>query len=156
MMIPTSMAHLVGKGKMQGEMVVCDFPMLSMVMVDLQNDLTRTAAEYAEVRSIPNYMRHMVGDVQICPKEKMVVVGGKERKALISHQWVLYPLVSDQEKTTVRGGKKYAKRQVSGYMERYFGTCPVVEVAKKTKADSGKHTTLMRIVDDDEEILRLR
>lgn len=135
-------------------MVVCDFPMLSMVMVDLQNDLTRTAAEYAEVRSIPNYMRHMVGDVQICPKEKMVVVGGKERKAIISHQWVLYPLVSDQEKRTVRGGKKYVKRQVSGYMERYFGTCPVVEVAKKTKADSGKHTTLMRIVDDDEEILR--
>ena len=152
--IPTYMERFVGKGKMEGDLVLYDFPMLSMVMVDLQNDLTRTAAEYAEVRSIPNYMRHMVGDVQICPKEKMVVVGGKERKAIISHQWVLYPLVSDQEKRTVRGGKKYVKRQVSGYMERYFGTCPVVEVAKKTKADSGKHTTLMRIVDDDEEILR--
>jgi hypothetical protein len=96
----------------------------------------------------------MVGDVQICPKEKMVVVGGKERKALISHQWVLYPLVSDQEKRTVRGGKKYVKRQVSGYMERYFGTFPVVEVAKKVEASARKHKTSIRIIDDDEEILR--
>jgi hypothetical protein len=155
MRIPTSMAHLVGKGKMEGELVPWDFPMLSMVLVNLQNDQTRGAAEYAELTSIPTYMEHMVGNVQICTKEKTRAVDGKERRATISYQWVLYPLISDQEKVTVRGGKKYVKRQVSAYMERYFGTGPVVANQKTDKKSAPKHKTRMRFIDEEEEYLRI-
>lgn len=148
------MVHLAGKGKMEGETIVYDFPMLSMVMVNLQNDQTRGAVDYNEVTSIPAYMRHLVGNVKICPRVKTIVVAGKERRASVSYQWVLYPLLSDQEKVTVRGGKKYVKRQVSGFMERYFGTGPMVETKKKVETGTKKHKTLIRIIDDDEEILR--
>jgi hypothetical protein len=153
--IPTSMAHLVGRGKMEGELVPWDYPMLSMVLVNLQNDQTRGAADYAEVTSIPAYMKHMVGNVQICAKDKTVVVGGEVRRARAPAQWVLYPLLSDQEKVTVKGGKKYVKRQVSGYMERYFGTGPVVETKKTSKKSAPKHKTRMRFIDEEEEYLRI-
>jgi hypothetical protein len=155
MRIPTSMAHLVGKGKMEGELVTWDYPMLSMVLVNLQNDQTRGAAEYAELTSIPAYMKHMVGNVQICTKEKTRIVDGKERRVCVSYQWVLYSLISDQEKVTVKGGKKYVKRQVSGYMERYFGTGPVVANPKTDKKSAPKHKTRMRFIDEEEEYLRI-
>ncbi len=148
------MAHLVGKGKMEGELVPWDYPMLSMVLINLQNDQTRGAADYAELTSIPAYMEHLVGNVQICPREKTIVVGGKERRTSVSYQWVLYPLISDQEKVTVRGGKKYIKQQVSGYMERYFGTGPVVANPKTSKTHGKKHKTRLRIIDEEEEYLR--
>lgn len=149
------MAHLVGKGKMEGELVPWDYPMLSMVLVNLQNDQTRGAAEYAELTSIPAYMEHLVGNVQICPREKTIVVGGKERRTSVSYQWVLYPLISDQEKVTVKVGKKYVKRQVSGYMERYFGTSPVVADQKAHKTSAKKHKTRMRFIDEEEEYLKV-
>lgn len=154
MRIPTAMVHLVGKGNMEGELVKWDFPMLSMVMVNLQNDQARGAADYAELTSIPEYMKRMVGGVKIWKKEKTVIVGGKERNVRSSAQWVLYPLISDQEKETVKDGKRYVKRQVSGYMERYFGTDQVVADLKKGKKGVERCKTKMRIVDEEEEYLR--
>lgn len=141
---------------MSGDLVPYDYPMLSMVMVDLQNDQTRGAAEYAELRSMPAYMKHMVGDVQICTRTETMVVGGKTRKTTIAHQWVLYPLISDQEKVTFRGGKRYVKRQISGYMEKYCGMGAMVATPKPHKKVEGKRKIRIRIVDDDEEVISLR
>lgn len=135
MKIPTCMERFVGPGEMGGDLQIFDYPLLSMVMVNLQNDQARGAGDYAELTSMPEYMRHLCGDVKICPSIKTHIVNGQERRVRSSGCWVLYPMISDQEKVTVRRGTRYDKAQVSRYIERYF--------------------TPMEMDEDEEEVLKL-
>jgi hypothetical protein len=153
--IPTYMERFVGPGDMSDKTIVYDYPMLSMIMVNLQNDQTRGAADYSELKVMPKYMKHLVGNVKISKKEKTVVVCGKERRVRAPAQWVLYPLISDQVKITTVGGKRYAKRQVSTFIEKYFSPSKVDEDQVDPVAVKAKPRARLRIIDDDDEYLRI-
>jgi len=153
--IPTWIERFVGPGEMSDKTIICDWPMLSMVLVNLQNDQARGAVDYNELRVMPKYMEHLVGNVEICTSEKTCIVDGKERMARSGAIWVLFPMISDQEKITIKKGVKYVKPQISKYMERYFGTGPVVANPKTDKKGAPKHKTRMRFIDEDEEYLKV-
>jgi hypothetical protein len=125
--IPDCMARMVGKGQMSNETVVYDYPLLSMTMVKLENDRAPIANDYAECRELPEYMRHLVGNVEVCTSEKTHIVNGQERRVRSGAIWVLYPTISDQEKVTVKRGKRYEKKQVSAFVERFFSPAKVDE-----------------------------
>jgi hypothetical protein len=136
MKIPAAMEHLARPGEMSGKLEVYDFPLLSMVMVNLQNDQAQGAGDYAELGVMPEHMKHLVGDVQVCPSVKTHtvrikcgngIIDEQERRVRSSGQWVLYPVISAQQKVTVRGGKTFVKKQFSGFVERYFSPAKVVE-----------------------------
>jgi hypothetical protein len=125
--IPTYLARMVGKGRMSEDLQIFDYPMLSMTMVKLENDRAPIANDYAELRELPEHMRHLVGNVQVCTSEKTHLVNGQERRVRSGAIWVLYPTISDQEKVTIKRGKRYEKKQVSNFVERFFKPSKVVE-----------------------------
>jgi hypothetical protein len=125
--IPDYMARMVGKGRMNEDLQIFDYPMLSMTMVKLENDRAPIAGDYAECRELPEHMRHLVGNVDVVTSTKTHMVAGQERRVRSGAIWVLYPTISDQEKVTVKRGKRYEKKQVSAFVERFFSPAKVDE-----------------------------
>lgn len=118
--IPDYLARMVGKGTMSNKTIVWDYPLLNMVMVNLQNDDSVGAYRYAILTHIPKYMRHMVGNVKAQKFVDEVETEIGVRRVRTPATWVLYPIVFDSEKVTVKNGKRYVKKQVSAFTERYF------------------------------------
>jgi len=118
--IPDYMARLVGKGTMSNKTIVWDYPLLNMVMVNLQNDDSVGAYRYAMLTHIPKYMRHMVGKVKVQEFVDEVETERGVRRVRTPATWVLYPMIFDSGKTVVKNGQRYVRKQVSAFTERYF------------------------------------
>jgi len=132
------MARFVGAGEMSDKTIVYDYPLLCMNMTNLQNDLTPIAIDYNELRILPEHMKHLVGNVQVCTSEKTHMVAGQERRVRSGGIWVLNLVIVDKEKTVTRRGKTYDRRQVSPFTERYFSD---------SKQD--------KMVEDEEEVIKI-
>jgi len=121
--IPGYLAHLVGPGTMTNKKPeVWDYPCLIMVMVNLQGtEEARAAFEYAEVKKIPSFMKHLVGDkLKPSDRDKTQIVNGKVRRAKSPGIWILYPALCDRPKSHVTRGKVYVEKQVNSFIERFF------------------------------------
>jgi len=126
--IPGYLAHLVGPGTMTDNgPKIHDYPCLIMVMVKMQETKeARIAFDYAEVKKIPSFMKHLVGDqLKISDREKTQIVNGKVRRARSPGIWILYPAICDRPKSHVTRGKVYVEKQVNSFIERFF--TPVVK-----------------------------
>ena len=132
--IPDYLARMVGKGTMSNKTVVWDYPLLNMVMVNLQNEDSVGAYRYALLTHIPKYMRHLVGNVEVQEFVDEVETERGVRRVRTPATWVLYPIIFDLEKEIVKNGKRYVRRQVSAFTERYFAIKEPVEDFEETIA----------------------
>ena len=132
--IPDYLARMVGKGTMSNKTVVWDYPLLNMVMVNLQNEDSVGAYRYALLTHIPKYMRHLVGNVEVQEFVDEVETELGVRRVRTPATWVLYPIIFDSEKEIVKNGKRYVRRQVSAFTERYFAIKEPVEDFEETIA----------------------
>lgn len=132
--IPDYLARMVGKGTMSNKTVVWDYPLLNMVMVNLQNEDSVGAYRYALLTHIPKYMRHLVGNVEVQEFVDEVETERGVRRVRTPATWVLYPIIFDSEKEIVKNGKRYVRRQVSAFTERYFAIKEPVEDFEETIA----------------------
>ncbi len=130
--IPDYLARLVGKGTMSNKTIVWDYPLLNMVMVNLQNDDSVGAYRYALLTYIPKYMRHLVGKVKVNKFVDLVETEVGVRRVRTPATWVLYPIIFDSEKKSTRNGKPYIKKQVSAFTERYFAVKETEEDFEET------------------------
>lgn len=132
--IPDYLARMVGKGTMSNKTIVWDYPLLNMVMVNLQNEDSVGAYRYALLTHIPKYMRHLVGKVKVQQFFDAVETEVGVRRVRTPATWVLYPMIFDSEKEIVKNGKRYVRRQVSAFTERYFTVRESVEDFEETIA----------------------
>lgn len=130
--IPDYLARMVGKGTMSNKTIVYDYPLLNMVMVNLQNDYSVGAYRYALLTHIPKYMRHLVGNVKVQKFVDSVETEIGVRRVRTPATWVLYPMIFDLEKEVVKNGKRYVRRQVSAFTERYFNVKEAEEDFEET------------------------
>jgi len=118
--IPSYLAHMVGPGRMSDKVIPWDYPCLSISMVNIQNERAQIALDYTEVRTLPDHMRHLVGDIEVCSREKTHVVGGQVRRTRSPSVWVMTFTILDRERVKVVRGKEFAFKQVNGFVERFF------------------------------------
>ena len=120
--IPNYLAHLVGSGTMTGKKPkIWDYPCLFISMVNMQGTKNaQVALNYAELREVPDFMRHLVGNIETCVRGKTHVVKGEVRRTRSPSIWVMIISICDREKLHVVRGKKFIEKQVSPFTKRFF------------------------------------
>lgn len=118
--IPPWLARLVGEGTMSDKTVVWDFPMLNLFMVNLQNDDAVGAFRYNKLNYMPEYMKHLVGDIEIVPFVDAVEVSGKVRRVRTPATWVLVMSITAESRIYYKNGKQYVRKQFGTFFEKYF------------------------------------
>lgn len=118
--IPDYMARMVGKGKMSNVTIPCDYPLLFIDMVNLQNDESVVAYRYSLMTHIPKYMRHMVGDVKAVEFSDTVETQLGVRRVRTPATWVLRMTICDVDKMVVRRGKQFIRNQISTFTKKFF------------------------------------
>jgi len=128
------MARLVGKGTMSNKTIVWDYPLLNVAMSNLQNEDSIGAYRYALLTYIPPYMRHLVGNVEVQEFVDEVETELGVRRVRTPATWVIHLIIFDDEKESIKRGKRYVRRQVSAFTERYFAIKEPIEDFEETIA----------------------